>query len=338
MTHIVLCRAREAEHFTWSTDTVHPLSIHHNAYQSDIYSWFMAVRFPATALIEALDEWSLVMRSLNRSPQTIKTYSASVLQLDKMVGSTITVDEVTPTLIRQYLTGVLETKSASTAVTRWGGLLAYFKWCTAEGFCEPDPMEGVSRPAKPELVVEVLTDDQIRALLDVCRGTSFAALRDNAIIRVYLTTGMRLSECSTVTLDRVSVKLQVMRVMGKGRREREVHLVDSTALAITRYLRARRQHPKHDTDALWIGKLGPLTTAGIKQMIERRGKQAGVPVHAHLFRHSFAHRWLAAGGTEGGLMGAAGWRSRTMLDRYGRSAAAERSRSEHQRLNVAGEF
>jgi site-specific recombinase XerD len=88
-------------------------------------------------------------------------------------------------------------------------------------------------PAKPELAVDILTDDQIRALLDACRGTSFDALRDTAILRTYLTTGMRLSECATITLDRINLKTQVVRIMGKGQREREVHLVDSTALAIT---------------------------------------------------------------------------------------------------------
>jgi site-specific recombinase XerD len=295
------------------------------------------MQYPGTTLVDALDEWQLVMRSLNRSPETIRTYSTSVLQFDSHAGAP-TVDQVTPAMIRAYLTSVLADKTAATAVTRWGGLLAFFKWATAEGFCDVDPMHGVERPARPELAVDILTDDEIRALLNTCRGASFDALRDTAIIRTLLTTGMRLSECATITLDRINLKTQVVRIMGKGKREREVHLVDTTALAITRYLRARKQHPKHDTNMLWIGKLGPLSTAGVKQLIERRGKQAGVPVHAHLFRHHFAHKWLAAGGTEGGLMGTAGWRSRAMLDRYGRSAAAERSRSEHQRLNVAGDF
>jgi len=295
--------------------------------------------YPTTKIHDALEEWQLVLRSLNRSPETIRTYSTSVEQLARFVGADVAVDEVTPAMIRRYLTSVLADRTPATAVTRWGGLLSFFNWCRVEGFWDPDPMQDVARPAKPELAVDILTDDQIHALLNACRGSSFDAMRDNAILRTYLTTGMRLSECATITLDRVDLRAQVVRIMGKGRREREVHLVDSTALAITRYLRARRQHPKAvDSDALWIGKLGPLGPAGIKQMIQRRGRQAGVPVHAHLFRHTFAHKWLAAGGTEGGLMGTAGWRSRQMLDRYGRSAAAERARSEHARLNVGGEF
>ena len=58
----------------------------------------------------------------------------------------------------------------------------------------------------------------------------------------------------------------------------------------------------------------------------------------HAWRHAFAHRWLSAGGTEGGLMSEAGWRSSQMVRRYARSAAAQRGRAEHARLNIAGDL
>jgi site-specific recombinase XerD len=72
----------------------------------------------------------------------------------------------------------------------------------------------------------------------------------------------------------------------------------------------------------------------LDQNIRRRATQAGIrPAHAHLMRHGFAHQWLSAGGQEQDLMMLAGWRSRTMLGRYGASAAAERAREAYRRLS-----
>jgi integrase len=66
-------------------------------------------------------------------------------------------------------------------------------------------------------------------------------------------------------------------------------------------------------------------------MIGRRAEEAGlVGIHPHVFRHAFAHAWLAAGNSESALMRVAGWKSRSMLQRYGASLADERAREEHR--------
>jgi site-specific recombinase XerD len=99
-----------------------------------------------------------------------------------------------------------------------------------------------------------------------------------------------------------------------------------TAQAIDRYQRIRTQHAHASSWALWIGRQRPLADSAIDLMVRRRARQAGLPpnTHAHLFRHGCAHTWLSNGGREQDLMMLAGWKSRTMLGRYGASAAAER--------------
>lgn len=99
-----------------------------------------------------------------------------------------------------------------------------------------------------------------------------------------------------------------------------------------------RERPKHRLsrlDALCLGHAGPMTAAGVSDVIERRARQSGIEApHPHSLRHAFAHAWLASGGNEGDLMSLTGWRSRTMLQRYATSRASERARDAHRTLRA----
>ncbi len=85
---------------------------------------------------------------------------------------------------------------------------------------------------------------------------------------------------------------------------------------------------------LWLGvnNRGPMTANGIYQMIARRGRQCGVGVYPHRFRHHFSHTWLDRGGAEGDLMELNGWSSPQMLRRYGASARSARARRTYDRI------
>ena len=85
---------------------------------------------------------------------------------------------------------------------------------------------------------------------------------------------------------------------------------------------------------LWLGvnSRGPLTPAGIYQIIARRGRQCGATAYPHRFRHHFSHTWLDRGGAERDLMELNGWTSRQMLTRYGASARGARARRSYNRI------
>jgi len=273
----------------------------------------------------------------NRSPATIRIYRISLEQFRAFLesrGMPTVVAHLTREHVEEFLADVLRRNKPASAETRYGGLRQFFKWAVEEGEIKSSPMANMSPPAVPEDPPAMLTDDQVRALLRACEGKSFDGRRDTAILRLFIDTGMRRSELAYLKLDDLNLDQNFARVLGKGRRQRVCPFGRKTAQALDRYLRERARHPHADADALWIGRQGPLTDSAVDLMIRRRAKQAGLQgVHAHLLRHGFAHSWLSQGGQEQDLMMLAGWRSRTMLGRYGASAAAERAREAYRRLS-----
>lgn len=280
-----------------------------------------------------IDGWHLSLKADNKSDATLKTYLTSARQLRDWVraehGPT-DIRNLSPTHVRGYLAHVLSNWKATTASVRYRALYQWFKFLLAEGEMDSFVMAEIRPPIVPEEPVGVISDEELAAMLAGCDPKTYDGKRDIAIIRLFFDGGVRLDELASIRLDDLGE--QVVSVLGKGRRRRTAAFGPKTAVAIHRYLRARTRHKHASSPALWLGQKGAMTSSGVYQVIRRRGRKAGVTLHPHQLRHTAAHRWLAQGGEEGDLMNLMGWRSRAMLDRYGRSAAEARAIAAHKRL------
>ena len=287
---------------------------------------------------ELLASFELHLRALNRSPKTILSYRLAVDQLMDHIGPN-SAEQITKPDIEGFLGHFLETRASATARQRYASLSQFFKWAASEGEIPTDPMETISPPKVVEQPVPVLTVDQLRALISTTKGKSFEQVRDQAIIRLFADTGMRLGEMAGLDVSDIDLSMAVAVVQGKGSRLRSVPFGDKTAAALDRYRRQRLRHQLANFDAWWLGRKGSLGGSGIAQMLKRRASGAQIgDLHPHMFRHSFAHQWLAAGGNEGDLQRIAGWSSPQMLQRYGRSAADQRARDAYRRNPLWGDL
>lgn len=285
-----------------------------------------------------LPSWELHLRAERKSPQTVKVYGDGVrgfLRWCAAEGRPAVLDRPTVTA---FIAGLLDAGAEpATARSRHLALRRFSAWLLDEGEQDADELLTVKPPKIDTKVTPVLSDDELRALIKACAGTEMWHRRDEALVRFMVETGARAGEVVAMGVGDVDLArgLAVVR-RGKGGRGRTVPIGPQTAKAIDRYLRGRRSHRLADTDALWLGDRGKaFSYDGLHKTLSERAASAGLKgFHPHVLRHTAASRWLAAGGSEGGLMAVAGWTRRDMIDRYTRATSEARAADEARALQL----
>ena len=298
----------------------------------------------AGILQAGISSFGLHLAAGNKSAKTIRTYIEAVqwFAAAQLLGqaSWASWEQVDGRDIQQWMCWLLDRYSGAYASNQYRALQQFFKWLAAEDEL-PDPTRGLQAPPVPQQLIPVFTGQELARLDQACAGRTFAQRRDTAIIAVFKATGIRLAELAGIRYDardprRSDIDLwqREITVRGKGGKDRIVKIGHQAARSLDRYLRARARHAQAWRPQLWLGinNREPLTAAGIYQMITRRGRQCGVAVHPHRFRHHFSHTWLDRGGPEGDLMELNGWASPQMLRRYGASARSARARRTYDRI------
>lgn len=302
----------------------------------------MSTRPSQPDLVALLASWEVALRAERKSPQTVKSYLTGVNQYLTYCAEhdrPATLDRRTLALFVDHL--LANGAQPATAVSRQLGVRRFSAWLVEEEELEADPLLGVKSPKIDAKVIEPLTADQIKALIKACVGKELRDRRDEAIVRFMVETGARAGEVAALELGDINLREEIAIVRrGKGGKGRTVPFGPQTALALDRYLRLRRGHQLADrSPALWLGDRGkPFNYDGLHKSLRYRATLAGIEgFHPHRLRHTAAHRWLAAGGSESGLMAVAGWTRPDMLLRYTKAQASARAAEEARHLNL-GDF
>jgi len=276
------------------------------------------------------------LRAEGKSERTAAIYGQAITFFSRWLegqGRSAALDELSRPAIREWLAQLAGINEPSTVRTRYRGLFRFCGWLVEEGELDENPMKTLSPPEASAKPVPVLSDEELTALMKACAGKDFNDRRDEAMIRMLLDCGIRVSEMCGLSVDDLDLDQGMALVRGKGNKIRPIYFGARTIRALDRYLRLRGRHRWAHLDALFLTQRGALSPDGARERMNVRGQQAGIAdLHPHRFRHTWAHDFLINGGQERDLKRLAGWSSDVMLERYGASAADARAKAAAQRL------
>lgn len=202
--------------------------------------------------------------------------------------------------------------NASTISRHLATIKVFFRWMLATGQIDDNPADYLDQPTKWKRLPGVLTPSQVRKLLEApqapekpTKGMPPLWMRDRAILELMYASGLRASEVGQIGLIDIMEKIGVVRVLGKGDKQRLVPMGKPAQRALERYLKecrpmlitAERAAERRDKGKLFLSRTGkPIERVRVWQIVKHWAKRAGLPkTYPHMLRHSFATHLLAGG-------------------------------------------
>ncbi|QDT39514.1 tyrosine recombinase XerC [Stratiformator vulcanicus] len=241
----------------------------------------------------------------NASELTLKSYSedlGSVLEFFNEVKQRVPpVVEIDVAALREYVAYLHECQYArSTIARRLACLRSFFKFCRREGKVNANPAKALRTPRAGRKLPHFLTDDEILRLLNTPPAGEAAGLRDRAILEVLYSAGLRVAELVGMDLTDWDRDASVIRVLGKGRKERIAPVGHHATEALDRWCAVREPDESNADarEAVFLNKFGTrLTTRSVGRMLDKHIKAAGLDTKTspHTLRHTFATHLLDGG-------------------------------------------
>jgi len=187
--------------------------------------------------------------------------------------------------------------SRATISRRLAALKSFFAYLCREGICVKNPAKVVPSPKLPRKQPSFLSVDDAFGLVEMPEGTGFIPSRDRAILELFYSSGIRVGEMAALDAEHVDLKDGLIRVRGKGKKERIVPFGEKAMDAIRTYL-AERSLLKKRKEGLFLGRNGQrLSDRSIRRIVVRYAREFGIHdrIGPHTLRHTFATHLLQQG-------------------------------------------
>ena len=232
-------------------------------------------------MLEAYRYYLKVERGM--SPNTVASYCSDVQAF--LGGTGLDPASVTAADIVDFLSeGTMSKRSQARFLS---ALRSFFAWMMLEKERTDNPCDGVDFPKLGRYIPEVLSQEEVTAILESVPPGNWQQRRDRAILEVLYGCGLRGSEASCLHVSDIFLEDGFVRVIGKGNKQRLVPLGEMAADCVRNYLAVR----PFDTDDLFVNRFGrPLSRVSIFNLVKRQAMAAGIhkEISPHTFRHSFA--------------------------------------------------
>ncbi len=216
----------------------------------------------------------------------------------------------------------------------------FFSWCYTEELIANNPSSRLIQPKAPDYLIPTFTTEHIEKMLATCDTSTPVGFRNYVLLLVLLDTGMRASElCGLQVTD---IHDRYVKVLGKGRKEREIGLHPEVAKLVWKYIHKYRKPADSNETTLFIGRRGePLRYFGVSSMLKEVKKASGIEgvrVSAHTFRHTFAKFYLQLGGEVFKLSREMGHSTIQITEIYLKDYRSSEARREHNAYSPIGEI
>lgn len=232
----------------------------------------------------------------NYSKYTISNYRLDLEGFKRFLGNSA-LEKIDYLVLRKYLAILKEKNLKNRTVGRHlSTLRSFFKFLIREGYLKTNPIAGLSSPRQEKPLPLFLTEEEVTKLIGAVKLNNERGFRDRAVVETFYSTGIRVSELVGLNIEDIDFIGGIVKVMGKGKKERIVPIGDIALSAIRAYLERRKK--EQEAKALFLNKSGKrITDRGVRNIIDKYIRIASIKqgVSPHTLRHSFATHLLNRG-------------------------------------------